>query len=420
MAPDDLAPVIAPPTSPRPTDPALRLLALLALVAALTAIVVALTHPLGDGFDERAHYSYVRAMAADPTLWPDHETLRLLAGEALTWSDQPNYLAHPPLYHLLAAPLSALTPGDPRLLRLLDGALVTAGLVLAGLGGLARIADPLARILFVATLFGLPVTIGVAGLVNNDALMIAEIGALVFLLGRDRAPPWAIALLLAALGWTKLTGFVAGATAVGLLRLAAVAEGRARLVSAETALIAAGLLVGLAPLVVTWVQFGRPIWMPAAFPDWFDAVPPADRAGLGLVDFARLYLDHLGRRLPYRAETFHGGAILIGVFLAAATALLPTGRPGPDRTLARVGLLTTIAFVALHFVHAWASARNQGILTDLQTRYLAAIWPFLAVAVAVGLANLPPWPRRIAAALHLAALLAISVVGAAAFRLVGG
>jgi hypothetical protein len=156
MAPDDLAPVIAPPTSPRPADPALRLLALLALVAALTAIVVALTHPLGDAFDELAHYSYVRAMAAHPTLWPDHETLRLLAGDARDWSDQPNYLAHPPLYHLLAAPLSALTPGDPRLLRLLDGALVTAGLVLAGLGGLARLADPLARILFVATLFGSP------------------------------------------------------------------------------------------------------------------------------------------------------------------------------------------------------------------------------------------------------------------------
>lgn len=422
MAHVDLAP--APPSVAVATwrhDPAVRLLLLLVVLASITAGIVAATLPLDDGFDELAHYSYARAMAERPTLLPDHDALRMLDDAGIDWSDQPNYLAHPPLYHLAVAPLAvaplaAATPGDPRPVRFVDLGLVAVGLLLAGFGGLTRLTDPHARLVFVATLFGLPVTIGVAGLVNNDDLMIAEIGALFFLLARDRAPPWAIALLLALLGWTKFTGLVAGATAVVLLRSVDVTTGRTRLLGAETLLPAAGLLVGLVPTPVTFATHGRPVWIPAAFPDWFEVIAPADRAAIGLLDFAGLYLDHLGRRLPYRADDFDAGAILIALFAAAALSLrsIPADRRTP--TLARVGLLTTALFVVLHFVHAWFSMRNQGILADLQTRYLAAIWPFFSFAIALGLAGLPHRTRRYATAVHYAGLIAISVFGAAVFR----
>lgn len=404
---------------PGRSDAAVRLLVLLAVFAALTAIVVALTLPLDDGFDELAHYSYVRAMAEHPALLPDYEALRLLDDHRLGWSEAPNYLAHPPLYHLLAAPLAALTPGDPRLLRLVDVGLVVVGLLLAGFGGLTRLADPAARVVFVATLFGLPVTIGVAGLINNDDLMIAEIGALFFLLARGTAAPWAIALLLALLGWTKFTGFVAAAIAVVLLRASLIADGRGRLLSAETLAPAAGLLVGLLPTLATLILHGRPIWVPSAFPDWFEAMPAADRTAIDIFDFARLYLDHLGRRLPYRADAFDAGVILIALAAAAAASLRPGRTDRLGRTLARVGLTTSAAFVAIHFGHSWLSLQNQGILADLQTRYLAAIWPFVSFCIALGLTGLPPPLRSAAIALHLAGLAAISVVGAGVFRFAG-
>jgi hypothetical protein len=399
------------------SDPAVRLLLLLAFLTTITAGIVAATLPLDDKFDELAHYSYVRAMAERPTLLPDHDAMRLLDETGIGWSDRQNYLAHPPLYHLLAAPLAASTPGDPRLLRFVDVALVVVGLLLAGFGGLARLRDPHARLVFAATLFGLPATIGVAGLVNNDDLMIAEIGALFFLLTRDRAPPWAVGLLLALLGWTKFTGFVAAATAIALLRSADIAAGRTRPFGAETLLPAAGLLVGLVPTLVTLATHGRPVWIPSAFPDWFEVMAPAERASIGLLDFARLYLDHLGRRLPYRADDFDAGAILIALFVAAALSLRRVPADRPARRLARVGLATSVFFVVLHFAHAWFSLRNQGILADLQTRYLGAIWPFFAFCVALGLAGLPPRPRRLAIGAHFAGLVAISVFGAAFFRI---
>lgn len=392
-----------------PSDPAERLLLLLVGAAALTALAVAVTLPLSDGFDERAHYAYVRAMAEAATLFPDHSALRFLDAGARAWTGEPNYLAHPSLYYLLAAPVSALSPGHPLPVRLLDIGLALTGFVLAGLGGLARLHDPTARLLYVVVLFGLPHTIGVAGLVNNDDLMIALMGGIVFCLGRRSTAPWTVALLLAALGWTKFTGFVAASLLTGIALLVDRDEWSPR----RAVILATGILVGSVPVLHTLATIGRPIWVPAAFPDWFATVPAALRPSIDILDFADLYLDNLGRRLPFEAGAFDATPVLVTIFVAAALALHPVaadrhGRRGPIVAALVVGL-----FVALHFAYAWTSFLARGSLADLQPRYLGAVWPLVAFAVATGTAILPRRLRLATTAAILAGVLSVSVIGAA-------
>lgn len=385
----------------------------LTLAALGIALKVAITAPIGTAFDELAHYSFLRATAERPRLFADHDAMRMLDSKLRAWTEEANYITHPPLYYLLMTPLATVFPTSPLPIRLVDATLAVMGFALAGLGGLSRLTVPRTRVLFVAAVFGPPASIGVAGLVNNDALMGFEIGLLFWLVCREHRHPIAEALILAALGWTKLVGFAAGVLFVGFVHVVDIARGREPPVSRAIVFALLGLAIGFVPTIANLVLHHRIVWVPAAFPDWFEIPPPAHRDGMSLGTFAGFYFDHLGRRLPYRSDAFDALPVLIALFVTPflAARRIATAPDSRNRTLAIAALVTIAIFAALHFTHAWITLTTRGTLADLQPRYLLAIWPMLAFAAALGVHALPPLAARLLDAGLLAGLAAISLFG---------
>lgn len=392
---------------------AARLLLIVCIGLALyTGIVVARTHPLGTGFDEIAHLSFVVAVRDHPTLFPAWGTYVLLDPLGGGWTSTPNWIAHPPLYYLIASPLTALFPGDVLPLRLFDVALDLSGLALMALAGLNRLRGTLARVVFVAAVFGPPMTLGVSGLVNNDALMRFEIGLLVYAAFAEQRRPVLIALMLAALGWTKIHGFVAGSLFVAMLHLGDLRSARARLASPATALLVLGVGVGLVPHVANFVALGRPVWVPPAFPDWFRQVPPDVRATVSILDYARVWFRDLALLLPYHASIFEARPLLLALFVLPFTALRRAAAPDPaTRDLALACLAAVAATTALLFAYGWSSFRATGSLEEIQTRYFLPIWPMLAFTLALGVAALPRLVAPLVAAALLIGLAAASPPG---------
>jgi hypothetical protein len=395
-----------------PRDPAEWLLVFLTVVQLTAVVDLATTWVVGTDFDEIAHYSFIAALAAHPTAFPDWGSYRQLAGDLLTWTDEPNYIAHPPLYHLLMTPFVAVFPGHALPIRLIGGLVSTLGFVLAALGGLSRVTTPVGRIVLVAATFGPPAACAVAGLVNNDPLVELEIGLLIFLSWRERDRPIAVALVLAALGWTKVTGFAAAVLFAGTVHLADLLAGRVRLASTATVARVLGVGLGAVPMLTNLVRIDTPIWVPPAFPGWFESVDPAIAAATSPLGFARIYIEHFGHRFPFYPEAFDATPILIGLFVLGLTALRPAATADArTRLLTIAGLLTTVLYVALHFAYAWKAFRTMGSLAELQPRYLLPVWPMLAAALGIGIGALPGRTPSVVGGLVLVALAVVSGPG---------
>jgi hypothetical protein len=374
------------------------------------AAVFAVIYPFGHAFDEIEHYSMIVALWQHPTAFVDHASLRVLDLDLGAWSERPNYLAHPPLYHLLMGPIAALMPGDVRIVRLVDVAMVAIGLVLALRAGARHLPRAGDRLAFGFLVFGLSTVDGVAALVNNDDLLILEFGVLFALLAADRRRPIAVGLVLAAIGWTKLNGFVAALLVLGLDRL--FAAGRDRNLSPRLAdlPLALGAGIGLVPMVATWIRWGRPVWTPPEFPAWFDRIRPDLAATTGPLDFARWFFATIGEKLAARPEnidvTFAAGLIV----LVGAACLAGRAHPEPRiRDLARASWLAFLVYALIHVAYAHQSMRTTGSMVEAQPRYYGAPWIFFAFAVAVGLAALPPLLARAARVVIVGFVLVASI-----------
>lgn len=401
-------------------DGAALVFGLIAIASLGIAVKVALSVPLSTAFDEWAHYSFLRAFLAHPTPFPDRDSLRMLADDLIGWSSEPNYITHPPLYYALMAPLAAAFPTSPVPIRLVDVFIAISGPVLAGVAGLGRLKAPRERLVFAVAVFGPPASIGVAGLVNNDDLMIFEIGVLCSILFGTARRPALVALLVAALGWTKLTGFAAAVLFVGFIHLGDIVDRRVRLVSPTSGLLSVGVLVGLIPSFAEWISHGRPVWVPAQFPSWFEVLPAEVRVALTPLDFAWIYVSIIGERLPYRPDLF-GAVPLLGLLFAALGLSLVrrTGEDRRDRRLIDAAAATVVAFVGLHVTYAWFSATGSGSIADLQARYLLAVWPILAFAVAKGATTLPGRAGHLFAAVVIGGLVIVSAPAYSILRFAG-
>lgn len=106
-------------------------------------------------------------------LWPALESMRLLDPHTFQFTDQANYLNHPPVFYALLAALGPELEGHPQAIlayRLFDVWLTTVGLAaLLGLGLVARLARR-EFYAFAIPLVCIPILAPLAGTVNNDSL----------------------------------------------------------------------------------------------------------------------------------------------------------------------------------------------------------------------------------------------------------
>lgn len=381
----------------------------LILLFVMIAVAVVFAFPIDDVFDQIQHYSFILALRDHPTLFPDYGSYRILARDLVTWTSEENYISHPPLYYLLMAPLTAMAPGHPELLRFVSVGLAIGGLIFAFVGLRHRFPTTGGRLLFAILLFGPAEAVKLAGFINNDDLLVLESGVLIFaLFGRERRPVLA-AVMLAAAGWTKFNGFVALAAFVGSSHLLAVAGGRDRLFGRAGMLQLAAVAVGAVPTVAVWLTWGRLVWIPDHYPSWFDVTAPEMRATIGFTGYAWRFFHELGWRFPFKSDTVDALPLLAALALLALPALRPrASEDGRSRDLARASVIATAFFTTVLLVFGWRIFVTTGLSTVGLPRYFLMLWPSFAFTVALGVTSLPgPWERPIRLAL-IVAFLAVS------------
>ncbi len=373
------------------------------------AALSALSLPIDNNYDEIQHYSFIRELWAHPTLFPAYGQYRILAGDLATWTAEPNYLSHPALYYLLTGPLTALFPGQALPIRLFDVALVMTGLVFACQGLLHRMPGFETRVLLVALVFALSESTKMAALINNDDLLVCETGLLIWARAGQRHRPVLVALLLAAIGWTKFNGFVAAALFLGLAHLSATLHGREKLFGRTGLLLLAGVAVGALPALAVFHEFGRLVWVPERFPDWFNYATPEEKAVTTIWTYGRWFGREIGRRFPFQQSLVDVMPLLLVFLGLALSALRPAAARAPDDAdIARSGVVTTLAFALIIWLYGWRNFTVSSILSEAQPRYFIVAWFPFVFAVTLGVAALPRPLVRPVALILLAAVIAVS------------
>ena len=251
-------PHVAPAASGRLTSLCIVLcLCLFALGGTLTLLWA----QFPTAYDELQHLSFIHALRDAPTLFPHYGAYHVLSEDLRGWTAGINYIAHPPLYYLLLAPF-----GDHViLLRAINLAMALAGLALCAGAGVRLLATEGQRVVYllVLMLFSKPALI--AGMINNDNLVLLETGLLLHLLVSPAPRPLAIAVVLALAGWTKFNAFVGLALWTGLLHAATVARGENSIFGRASFVLLAGVLCGAAPALVNLVTIGLVAYVPKDF-----------------------------------------------------------------------------------------------------------------------------------------------------------
>jgi hypothetical protein len=386
-----------------------------------------------QGFDEVAHASYVAEIQHTGKTSPDLNSTRLLDSRTFQFTDQPNYLNHPPEFYDLLAWLGPKLEGRPQAVladRLIDIAIAAIGLgALLGLGlgaGFTRnefyaYAVPLACI---------PVLAPLAGSVNNDNLAffggaLATLG--IWQLAASERGGW-LALALAgvvAAAWAKATGLVLTGAMVSAAIVYLIWRRRWRW--PWTIAVAVAFLVAAAPYIAFAMHYGSPAPdTPAQI-----AMLKHDARELGLTALSRKsFSGYLG----YFVVAFIAGwmpalgprgvlnyAMLVipvaALICAAAGIVLSLRRLWERRETALdvvvvAGTLALALTFALHVRHSYADHLATGWLMEAYPRYylpLAAIVPLAGLSLAVAIQS-PRW--------H-AGLLAFLIAGPIVFRLLG-
>jgi hypothetical protein len=411
----------------------------------LSAVLSAARKDVTQGFDEVAHASYVAHIQHTGDAWPGLEDMRLLDPRNFQFTDQANYLNHPPMFYALLAWLGPTLEGHPQALlafRLLDVALVAAGFAaLLGLG-LAAHFPRQEFYAYAVPLACIPVLVPLAGAVNNDNL--AFFGGAVALLGvwQLAAPPlpscprerrkegrgkWlAVALVgVVAAAWAKLTGLVlTGAMVSAVL---AYLLWQKRLHWSWTVATLFAFALAAAPYVAFVIQYGSPT---PAIPAQIAFLTDGARA-LGWTDLPRKsfpgylayfivafvvgWMPTLGERgaLNYAMLVIPVAALgcaLAGIALSLRR--LWRRQEAPLDVVVGAGAFALVVTLAIHVVYSYGRYVVIGWLMEAYPRYylpLAAIVPLAGLSLLASL-EAPRWR---------AALLAFLIAGPVLFRIFG-
>lgn len=389
--------------------------------------------PMTQGFDEVAHVSYVAALQRAPA-WPGFDALRMLDPASFAFTDEANYLNHPPLYYGLLAALGPDVVGRPdslRSLRLINIAFVTAGLgALLMLGrrlGLGRLEFYGFAVLVATT----PVLAPLAGSVNNDNLGFA--GGAIGLLGlygylSTQRRGW---LLLAGAGLiaasaAKLTGLLlVGGVFVASLTLLAMQKNIRR---GDLAIAAGSLMLAAAPYLALVLQFGSPtpdtpaqhalLTNGAEIAGWSDAprLSPAAYTAFFLKSFVLAWMPTLHPRNDLQLALCILPAAIVGLAIGGTIiALRAVVRRSASATdiIVVAGMAAIAATLTIHIAFSYQRHLQTGWMMDAYPRYylpLMAIIPIAALTLAMHLHSLQS--RTILVAFLIASPIVFQLFGA--------
>lgn len=403
------------------------------LLFILSAAFSAQRKDVTQGFDEVAHLSYVAALQQSGEVWPALPALRMLDPATFRFTNEANYLNHPPLYYALLARLGPRIENNPgavfahRLLNVLLAAIGVAAAIAIGL--FARLDRP-TLYAYCVPLVCIPVLAPLAGAVNPDNAAFAG-GAIATLAAWQLIATGRTGWLLTALAgtivasWAKLTGLLlVGGLLAGVLVYLLL---RGRVSRQWILLIIVGGSLALAPYACFVAQYGSPTpntpahiavmesgaraigWADAArlsFPayaahflfsfavDWMPALAP------------RNMLNHAMLALPI-------GALLCGLvgFRISLRRIVRREETTAD-VIVVMGILAIAATLTCHLVFSYGRHVATGWMMDAYPRYylpLAAIIPLAGLSLLSAI-NHPRW--RIA---FIAFLIASPMI----FRLLG-
>ncbi|HTV36539.1 MAG TPA: hypothetical protein VMF12_08910, partial [Xanthobacteraceae bacterium] len=365
--------------------------------------------------------------------WPALQRMRLLDPKTFQFTDQANYLNHPPVYYALHALLGPKLEGRPQALlahRLIDIGIAAIGFAaLLGLGLAARFpryefyayAIPLACI---------PVLVPLAGSINNDNF--AFLGGALATLGAwqcvstGRRGWFALALLgVVVAGWAKLTGLLL--TAAMVSGVIAYLLWRKRLPWSWVAAAVFVLLLAAAPYFVFIVQYGSPTpETPAQIALIKDGARAAGWADLPRRSFAAYLIYFIVAFVAEWMPTLAPRSTFNYALLAIPVAALACAFAGIALSGHRVwrraetaldvvvlaGTAAVVATFAIHVSYSYGRYVAAGWLMDAYPRYylpLAAIVPLAGLSLLAAIES-PRWRG---------ALLGFLIAGPMIFRLFG-
>ena len=356
-------------------------------IFALGGAFVVLRVPFPTPYDELQHVSFITAMRNAPRLFPHYGDYFVLRGDLSAWTDVRNYLAHPPLYYLLLAPFDANVP----VLRIVNLTMATTGFALCAAAGVSLLSATKQRVAFLTLLLVFSKPALIAGMVNNDNLVLLETGFMFWLLAQhreahndlqpERAPVGRsilVAILLALVGWTKFNAYVGLTLFAGLLHLFDVIARREKIFGRTSVLLLCGVLVGALPTMANLASFGAPAYVPVDFL----FVAPSMRPSYELGAFIAAFWNKIGQKVFY----IDGLVDLIPVVIATGLLALCAGLANPTRArdIALSASIAMIAFAGLHTLYGWNSFRTLGTMSDAQSRYYVMLWPGFALAAVLG------------------------------------
>ncbi len=398
----------------------------------IAAVLCALRKDIAQGFDEVAHVSYVAQIQKSGDARPALTSLRLLDPSRFLFTQEPNYLNHPPEYYAALARLGPMLEGRPQAVtvhRLINIALVTAALAALMALGLAAGFSREEFYAYGVPLAAIPVLAPLAGSVNNDNLAIlggavATLGAFQWL--TRRSDLWlAVALVgLIAAGWAKLTGLVLTTALLGGVFVYAAWRGRLRVVTVLFAV--AAVAIASLPYLVFILSYGSPtpetpaqhalIVESARETGWAD-LPRLSFPGY-LVYFTYCFVRDWMPALEDRsalnyamllvpAATLVCAAIGIGL---ALRRLVKTKESAID-VIVVAGTLAIAVTFAIHVTYSYGRYAVVGWPVDAYPRYYL---PLAAIVPLACLSFLAAAPSR-----WRGALLVLLVAGPIAFRILG-
>jgi hypothetical protein len=399
----------------------------------LAAVVSAERKDVTQGFDEVAHAAYVAHLQQTGFAWPALQHMRLLDAHTFHFTQEANYLNHPPLFYALLGAIGPKLEGHPeslRAYRAFDIAIATLGFAALLALGLAAKFPRHEFYAYAVPLACIPVLIPVAGAVNNDNLAftggaVAMLGAWQFVAtGRG----WWLGIALAgviAAAWAKLTGLMLAGGMVAVTLAYLLWRGRLPWRWAIAATIA--FVLAVAPYLVFIAQYGSPtpdtpaqialLENGAHAAGWADLPrkPFAGYAAYFAVAFVADWMPTLAVRSVFNYAMLVIPVAAVGCALAGVAVSLRRLWQRTDTALDVVvcaGALALAATFAVHIGYSYQRHLATGWLMDAYPRYylpLIAIVPLAGLSLIAAIAQ-PRWR---------AALLAFLMAGPILFRLLG-
>jgi hypothetical protein len=384
------------------------------VVWAVAAILLAMHLAIGlgtlrftafpTGFDELQHLSVILAQREAPTIFPDHQSYRVISEDDFSqWTEKQNYLNHPSLYYLALAPFAGGDESIVPRLRAVNLFLSIAALVIAMAAGMRLFRTDAQRIVFLLLAWAFPKGPTIGGMINNDNL--ASLAGAIVVMGMAGGAPgaWLVAGGLALAGWTKLTALISLGLAVAAWRLILVWSDGLRLVTFDHALLGVGALAGACPYLVNYARTGQLLYV--SHDQWWIPGSP------GIMEFGAYFFD-FGARLAAKWPAIEGSLpFALPLLILVAILTLGTALSGRSQPIALAFLAALAGTFALHVAFGWQAYIEVGDLSVAQTRYYNAIWPGLAAALTIAASRLDERRLPFASFAVVALCLAPTVAG---------